>query len=356
MKRLLYIITVAILLFASCERNTRTQTPNIPQREGIQWGEFLSVNEGNSFALPYRTTDGTEDTLSCDLVYCDFDALGEIDEEDINFDGIPDVQIWLGNQNWWGNVLYEGFVWNKEKGCFDWVEKYHEIYSPSVYKDSLCIIGDDYFSFEGFYTATFTKYQWINGELVETGSWEESGSTWGHDEDEDETTDVEREGIQWGDIHFGPINSWGEVANAWLLYTTADGTVDSLEFTLSYEMKLEEFTGGAIEEKDINFDGIPDLQICLGCFDVPCRNVNYEGFVWDQEESTFVLVPNFSMIMNPSIDDHSLISYDEDMDQGRPVYYCTKYQWVDGELVEMESWYFDPFEDEVEEEIYEEEE
>lgn len=183
MKHLLYIITVVLLLFASCERNTSTQTPNIPQREGIQWGEFLSINEGNSFALPYRTADGTEDTLFGDLEYCSFRDLGEIDEEDFNFDGIPDVQIWLGPQNWWGNILYEGFVWNKEKGCFDWVEKYHEIFSPEIHHDSLYILGMDYFFFEGVSSTDYTKYEWIDGKLTETDSWGVSeGELWDEDD------------------------------------------------------------------------------------------------------------------------------------------------------------------------------
>ena len=188
MKRFFYLATVAILLLASCERHTGTatvETPKVPQREGIQWGAFLPGNDGNSFLLPYRTADGTEDTLSCDLDFCDFRDLGEIHEDDINFDGIPDVQIWLGPQNWWGNVLYEGFIWDKEKGRFDWVEKYHEVFSPEIHQDSMFILGEDYFSFEGVYSSTITKYEWIDGKLTETDSWDESGSLWGDDEDED---------------------------------------------------------------------------------------------------------------------------------------------------------------------------
>ena len=186
MKRLFYLATVAILLLSSCERNTSTttaETSKVPQREGIQWGEFIPANNGNSFLLPYRTADGNEDTLSCDLQFCGFSELGDILEDDINFDGIPDVEIWLGPQNWWGNILYEGFLWNKEKGCFEWVEKYHEIFSPEIHQDSMYILGSDYFSFEGYYTTTYTKYEWIDGELVETDSWNMDGSTWGDDED-----------------------------------------------------------------------------------------------------------------------------------------------------------------------------
>ncbi|MBO6026209.1 MAG: hypothetical protein J6P73_03100 [Bacteroidales bacterium] len=192
MKQLLFTILLAAFLFASCDRTTGSKTAKVPQREGIQWGKFISLDNGARFALPYRTADGTEDTLSCDLLDCNFNALGNIEEEDINFDGIPDVQICLGPRNHWGNFLYEGFVWNKEKGCFNWVENYHEIFSPEIHHDSLYILGADYFFFEGVSSTDFTKYEWIDGKLTETDSWGVSeGEMW--DEDEEDDYDIEED-------------------------------------------------------------------------------------------------------------------------------------------------------------------
>ena len=191
MKHLFYLITTALLFLASCDSNIHPTTPKVPQREGIQWGEFIfgEINAWDAveeFRLPYLTADGLADTLSCVLPYSmPKSDINSIFEDDINFDSIPDVQIILGNQNWWGNTIYEGFVWDKEKGCFTYVDNYRDIFSPEIHSDSLYILGTDYFSFEGHYTVTYTKYQWIDGVLTETDSWSDHGSTWG-DEEEDE--------------------------------------------------------------------------------------------------------------------------------------------------------------------------
>jgi hypothetical protein len=159
----------------------------------------------------------------------------------------------------------------------------------------------------------------------------------------------QREGIQWGAIHYGTLNEYGETDEATLLYTTADGTLDSVAFVLSYPMEpvfFPENGGGRIEEEDINFDGTPDLQICLGVWD-GYGNVSYEGYVWDKEQGVFVNVPNYSNIFNPWIVDQSITSnYREWMDG---VQYRTyeKYEWVDGELVKTDEWSdeFDPNEE-----------
>ena len=159
----------------------------------------------------------------------------------------------------------------------------------------------------------------------------------------------QRDGIQWGEIHFGPLDEYGETDEATLLYTTADGTVDSVAFWLSYPMEPEFFPetgGGRIEEEDINFDGIPDLQICLGLWD-GYGNVSYEGYVWDKEQGAFVNVPNYSNIFNPWMADQSIISnYREWMD-GIQYRSYEKYEWVDGDLVKTDEWdeEYDPSEE-----------
>lgn len=151
---------------------------------------------------------------------------------------------------------------------------------------------------------------------------------------------AQREGIQWGEILFGELDEYGNAEEAFLTYTTSDGTVDTLAFWLSFPMEPDFFPetgGGRIEEEDINFDGIPDLQISLGVWD-GYGNVSYEGYVWDKEKGVFVNVPNYSNIFNPWIVDQSITSnYREWMDG---IQYRTyeKYEWVDGELVKTDEW------------------
>ena len=152
----------------------------------------------------------------------------------------------------------------------------------------------------------------------------------------------QREGIQWGEIHFKPMDEYSYSEEATLLYTTADGMVDSVDFFLSYPTEPDEFSelgGGRIEEEDINFDGIPDLQICLGRWD-GYWNLTYEGFVWDKEKGVFVLVPNYSDIFNPDIfsfSDEIVGQYREWMD-GAQYRTGERYKWVNGELVKTEEW------------------
>ena len=151
----------------------------------------------------------------------------------------------------------------------------------------------------------------------------------------------QREGIRWDEIHFGPENDHGEIEGGWLLFFTPDGATDSLQFTFIYTMKLDFFydmMGGQIEEEDINFDGIPDLQISIGCFDPGCNNFNYEGYVWDQEQGTFILVPVYSQIFNPSLDEDGIISIYREWDEGEIIYSAERYHWVNGELVKDETW------------------
>ena len=149
-----------------------------------------------------------------------------------------------------------------------------------------------------------------------------------------------REGIQWGDIHFAAPDEDGYTEEATLLYTTADGTVDSVAFMLSFPIEPEDFEdrgGGNIEEEDINFDGTPDLQICLGAWD-GYWNMTYEGFVWDKEKGVFVSIPNYSDIFNPSIYSDEIVGLYLEWMYGAQYRTGERYKWVDGELVKTEEW------------------
>ena len=155
---------------------------------------------------------------------------------------------------------------------------------------------------------------------------------------------AQREGIQWGEIHFKPLEEDGYedgyTEEATLLYTTADGMVDSVDFFLSYPTEPDEFSelgGGRIEEEDINFDGIPDLQICLGTWD-GYWNMTYAGFVWDKERGVFVSVPNYSDIFNPSIYSDEIVGLYREWMDGAQYRTGERYKWVDGELVKTEEW------------------
>ena len=156
----------------------------------------------------------------------------------------------------------------------------------------------------------------------------------------------QREGIQWGEIRFGTLDEFGETEEATLHFTYASGKTDSLPFTLLYDMSPENFEligGGRIEEQDINFDGIPDVQIGKGAFD-GYGNYQFEGYVWNKEKGVFVNVPDFGYIFNPVLSEKAIIGVYREWMEGIEYQNAEKYEWVNGELVKTDEWtdQFDP--------------
>lgn len=49
--------------------------------------------------------------------------IGTIEEEDWNFDGIPDLQVCRGTANGYGNLAYDVWIWN---------DKAHKYYNSKL--------------------------------------------------------------------------------------------------------------------------------------------------------------------------------------------------------------------------------
>jgi hypothetical protein len=129
---------------------------------------------------------------------------------------------------------------------------------------------------------------------------------------------------------------WEEdtLADSIITYLTDKaGRIDTL-VSWAIPLDIENWTGfGEILEEDINFDGIPDLQICLGPFNA-FGNFTYDGLVWDQDAHKFVRVENYSEIFDPqlSLFDNRIIGLfrlDSDLT-------ISVYEWHDGKLVLIE--------------------
>lgn len=84
------------------------------------------------------------------------------DKDDINFDGVPDLQIYL-----WcyatGQVIssYAGYVWNSQ-GYFEEVKLWQDLCNPEIHPDSKTITAN-YRS--GANERTYETYKWVNGKL-----------------------------------------------------------------------------------------------------------------------------------------------------------------------------------------------
>ena len=90
--------------------------------------------------------------------------IGEIVENDWNFDGIPDLQVCTGPMNGFGNYTYDVWLWNDKVHKFEELKCDGEIYSPSIDSDNKCIVSfwrlDD--------DVEIIRYKWKDGKLVES--------------------------------------------------------------------------------------------------------------------------------------------------------------------------------------------
>lgn len=86
------------------------------------------------------------------------------------------------------------------------------------------------------------------------------------------------------------------------------------------------------DKTDINFDGIPDLQIYLGCDTRGQMPENYyAGYVWDNDIKHLVKVKDYDLISNPVVDPDSHTIKGTVRNNFNQL--ITKYyEWEDGQL------------------------
>ena len=99
-----------------------------------------------------------------DTVNWEKGSIGEILEDDWNFDGIPDLQVCTGPMNGFGNFTYDVWLWNDDAHQFEQLNDDCEIYSPEIDSSNKCIVSvwrlDD--------DVEIIRYKWKDGKLVET--------------------------------------------------------------------------------------------------------------------------------------------------------------------------------------------
>lgn len=132
-----------------------------------------------------------------------------------------------------------------------------------------------------------------------------------------------------------PSNEDGEIEAIYLAYNTPDGQEHQLVCELPWPIMADQFVGGDIEEEDVNFDGIPDLQVSIGFTDSTGHNAIYSWFVWDKKKQEFMEVDD-PAIVSPSIDKvRKIITIRNVMDD--TITY-ESYRWDKGKLVKFEEW------------------
>ena len=170
MKKITNLLT--LLFFATVfSFGVTAQDASVDLRKGMSFRvSYVNSEEGlaEAILIKAKASDGMTFWLVSQLPFerdINQDAgVGKISEDDINFDGIPDLQVSLGSMDSYGNFCYDGYVWNEEEQCFEAVSKYSDIYNPELDKGTRTVRGvwrqgDDF---------EFTTYVWKDGELVKT--------------------------------------------------------------------------------------------------------------------------------------------------------------------------------------------
>lgn len=100
--------------------------------------------------------------------------VGKIGEDDINFDGKPDLTVYLGS---FGvgtvNEIYDAWLWNSNDHTFYHVEGYSDISNPSLDAEQKCIIGSNQ---DGSDKIEYNQYVWEWNTLKHEKSWTKSTS------------------------------------------------------------------------------------------------------------------------------------------------------------------------------------
>jgi hypothetical protein len=150
-------------------------TDYVPQRSDYSFrSEVRVVNEDDEVrwdTIVVYLTDAKGHTqelysqaLPLDTLNWNKGSIGEILEDDWNFDGIPDLQVCTGPMNGFGNYTYDVWLWNDKAHKFEELKYDGEIYSPSIDSENKCIISvwrlDD--------DVEIIRYKWKDGKLAES--------------------------------------------------------------------------------------------------------------------------------------------------------------------------------------------
>ena len=163
---------ISVLLMGALGLTAR----NTPQRSDYSFrSEVRTITEDGETrwdTIVVHLTDANGLTLGqlysqaqpLDTAYWSKDCIGEITEEDWNFDGIPDLQVCTGPMNSFGNETYDVWLWDDLKHQFIPLQCDGEIYSPQVDYERKCIVSTWHLDDD----LEIILYKWQNGKLVES--------------------------------------------------------------------------------------------------------------------------------------------------------------------------------------------
>ena len=138
----------------------RSEVRTIEEDDEVRWDTiivYLTDAKGHTQELYSQA-------LPLDTINWNRGSIGEILEEDWNFDGIPDLQVCTGPMNGFGNYTYDVWLWDDKSHKFEELKYDCEIYSPYVDSENKCIVSTWHLDDD----VEIVRYKWKDGKLVET--------------------------------------------------------------------------------------------------------------------------------------------------------------------------------------------
>ena len=147
----------------------------VPQRSDYTFRtEVRAINDDGDVrwdTIVVYLTDGKGHTQQfysqaqpLDTTMWDKRSIGQIVEDDWNFDGIPDLQVSMGPMNGSGNVTYDVWLWDDKAHRFVYLETPAEIVDPYVDTAHQTIVSTWRLDDE----VEIIRYKWKDGQLVES--------------------------------------------------------------------------------------------------------------------------------------------------------------------------------------------
>ena len=138
----------------------RSEVRTVNEDDEVRWDTivvYLTDARG-------QTTNLYTQALPLDTVSWNKGSIGDITEEDWNFDGIPDLQVCTGPMNGFGNYTYDVWLWDDQAHRFTPLDDVSGIFDPYVDSDKKCIVSTWRLDDE----VEIVTYKWKDGKLVES--------------------------------------------------------------------------------------------------------------------------------------------------------------------------------------------
>ena len=326
MKKTALLTTLMLLLIACSGSKSKGNAKDQPQRSDYTFKvTFNDIGGGWSNGL---TVQGYYQGEETDFSFEPDELAGQYDEDareniewirepDIDFDGEPDLLIYIGMPPY---EMFHAFRWLPEEAIFEHVDNFTDILNPVVDKQAKAI-RSQYRNNSGDSLIT-EVWKWKQGKLqcVDRKSQSYSESLPDRSARTFKTSFEFDEDDQWiTEIHVQ------EYANG-----------EPTDFDCTYDIggsfdhpQAENFPW--LSYPDVNFDGQPDLLIYVGLGGSGSASSLYEAYIWNPQSRQWDYCEEFEHFIEPEIDEDAKTIYTS-YRNGPDDFVQEEWKWVDGKL------------------------